>query len=177
MSDKVQIVFLPSGMRIRATPGTGIDEAARQAGADLQNVCGGGGKCGKCRVRAVPAEAAKTALSPPTDEELRALAPHGPGGRMAPGLPDPHHGQRHHRHPPGKPHRRPGHCQGARKPDGSPGPCGLSPSDHGATGSAGKPRGRLGTSGRGPGRGDFAEFGRPGRPSTRFWNKTRGRWR
>lgn len=75
MNDNVEIVFLPGGMRIRVRPDLGLDQAAREAGADLQNVCGGRGKCGKCRVRAVPAEAAQTALSPPTDEELRTLSP------------------------------------------------------------------------------------------------------
>ncbi|MBI9083103.1 MAG: DUF4445 domain-containing protein [Desulfobacterales bacterium] len=72
---KPEVVFLPGGMRSRVQPGISLDQAARDSGADLQCVCGGRGKCGKCRVRAVPAHASKTALSLPTEEELRALSP------------------------------------------------------------------------------------------------------
>ena len=72
---KPEVVFLPGGMRIRVNPDCRLDQAARDSGADLQSVCGGQGKCGKCRVRAVPAHASKTALSLPTKEELRALSP------------------------------------------------------------------------------------------------------
>jgi uncharacterized 2Fe-2S/4Fe-4S cluster protein (DUF4445 family) len=70
----VKVVFLPSGLRGAVTPGTRLDEAARQLGADVQSLCGGQGKCAKCRVRiASPAEAA-TSLSPPTAAETEALS-------------------------------------------------------------------------------------------------------
>ena len=75
MNREPEVVFLPGGMRIRVRPGLCLDQAAREAGADLQNVCSGLGKCGKCRIRVVSARRVETALSPPSEEELRALSP------------------------------------------------------------------------------------------------------
>jgi uncharacterized 2Fe-2S/4Fe-4S cluster protein (DUF4445 family) len=44
------ITFLPSYRKITADPGTTILEAAQQAGVQMNVVCGGQGKCGKCVV-------------------------------------------------------------------------------------------------------------------------------
>jgi uncharacterized 2Fe-2S/4Fe-4S cluster protein (DUF4445 family) len=74
-SGKPEVVFLPGGMRGRVPSGLFLGQAARELGADLQNLCGALGKCGKCRVRAVPARSAETALSAPTEEEGRVLSP------------------------------------------------------------------------------------------------------
>ncbi len=69
---KLQVRFLPEGMRGTVDHGTRVDQAARRMGADLQSVCGGQGKCGKCRVRWLdPAGAGDSAaaLTPPTQQE------------------------------------------------------------------------------------------------------------
>ncbi len=64
-----QIVFEPAGRRVFALPGTPLFEAAARAGLLLQSPCGGGGRCGKCRVRVVagacpPTPACRAALGP-----------------------------------------------------------------------------------------------------------------
>ena len=68
-----EVVFLPAGLRGPVAAGTRLDQAARQLGADLQNLCGGQGKCGKCRVRVPSPVAAQNALSPATVMEIEAL--------------------------------------------------------------------------------------------------------
>ena len=70
-SKNPEVVLLPAGLRGPVAPGTRLDEAARQLGADLQNLCAGQGKCGKCRIRVT--SAAVEALSPPTAMEIKAL--------------------------------------------------------------------------------------------------------
>ncbi|MDD3993021.1 MAG: ASKHA domain-containing protein [Desulfobacteraceae bacterium] len=70
----VRIVFLPSGLRGSVTPGTRLDQAARQIGADVQSLCGGQGKCGKCRVRIASPTANRGSLSPPSAAETEALS-------------------------------------------------------------------------------------------------------
>ena len=72
-SKNPEVVFLPSGLRGPLKAGTRLDQAARELGADLQNLCGGQGKCGKCRVRAVSPDVPHGALSPPTAMEIKAL--------------------------------------------------------------------------------------------------------
>lgn len=46
-----QVTFLPEGIRGTVVVGNKVDKAAQELGADLQSVCGGHGKCGKCRLR------------------------------------------------------------------------------------------------------------------------------
>lgn len=50
-SQKYTIVFQPSGLRGKVADGTTILNAARQLGASLESVCGGKGRCGKCKIR------------------------------------------------------------------------------------------------------------------------------
>jgi len=44
------VVFTPSGRRGRFPLGTGVLDAARALGVDIDSVCGGRGLCGRCRV-------------------------------------------------------------------------------------------------------------------------------
>lgn len=62
---------MPAGLRGPVAAGTRLDRAAQQLGADLQSLCGGSGKCGKCRVRVVSGPAG---LSSPTDVEKASLS-------------------------------------------------------------------------------------------------------
>ncbi|MEN6343115.1 MAG: 2Fe-2S iron-sulfur cluster-binding protein, partial [Methanospirillum sp.] len=44
------VTFLPSYRKVEVPPGTTILDAARRAGLQMNVVCGGVGKCGKCIV-------------------------------------------------------------------------------------------------------------------------------
>ena len=46
----MRIVFQPMGRRISVEKDTNILEAARLAGVNIRNICGGEGDCGKCKV-------------------------------------------------------------------------------------------------------------------------------
>jgi uncharacterized 2Fe-2S/4Fe-4S cluster protein (DUF4445 family) len=48
---EVPVTFQPSGQTVYVLSGTGLLEAAAQAGIVLDQPCGGLGKCGKCRLR------------------------------------------------------------------------------------------------------------------------------
>ncbi|MEK6673565.1 MAG: ASKHA domain-containing protein [Nitrospirota bacterium] len=48
---KRKIIFQPSGRRGEVADGTNLLEAARLLGVDIENICGGKGTCGKCKVR------------------------------------------------------------------------------------------------------------------------------
>jgi len=48
-----KVVFEPTGRQVYVLPNSILLEAAAQAGLILQTPCGGGGKCGKCKVRVV----------------------------------------------------------------------------------------------------------------------------
>jgi uncharacterized 2Fe-2S/4Fe-4S cluster protein (DUF4445 family) len=50
-SDIFTIVFQPSGLRGKIEDGLTILDASRQIGAGIENICGGKGVCGKCKVR------------------------------------------------------------------------------------------------------------------------------
>ena len=72
MSEQVTeltVDFEPLGRRARVVPGTTLLEAARQAGAGLNAICGGAGTCATCRVRIVDGR-----VTPPTEPEAKALA-------------------------------------------------------------------------------------------------------
>ncbi|MDX9866835.1 MAG: ASKHA domain-containing protein [Kiritimatiellia bacterium] len=45
------VTFLPTGKTVRVPPGTTLLQAAVQAGLLIHTPCGGGGTCGKCRMR------------------------------------------------------------------------------------------------------------------------------
>ena len=51
------VTFLPSYRKTTVAPGTTILDAARQAGFQMNVVCGGQGKCGKCTVYVKAGEA------------------------------------------------------------------------------------------------------------------------
>ncbi len=66
--NNVRIAFQPAGRALHVPKGTLITAAANQAGVALEQVCGGRGTCGKCRVRLLAGE-----LSPVTNTEQRHL--------------------------------------------------------------------------------------------------------
>jgi uncharacterized 2Fe-2S/4Fe-4S cluster protein (DUF4445 family) len=61
MSDSSQalIVFSPSGKRGRFPLGTDVLQAARELGVDIDSICGGRARCGRCQVEAVEGSFAK----------------------------------------------------------------------------------------------------------------------
>ena len=50
------ITFRPSCKMIDVPAGTGLVDAAREAGVSIEAPCGGEGICGKCQVRVVAGE-------------------------------------------------------------------------------------------------------------------------
>jgi uncharacterized 2Fe-2S/4Fe-4S cluster protein (DUF4445 family) len=44
-----QIILKPSGNRIEAEAGTLLSDAIEEAGLELNLLCGGQGRCGRCR--------------------------------------------------------------------------------------------------------------------------------
>ncbi|MHC1636206.1 MAG: ASKHA domain-containing protein [Candidatus Methanospirareceae archaeon] len=48
--EEYNVVFFPSGLRGTFEPGTNILEIATKLGVDIASICGGEGKCGKCKV-------------------------------------------------------------------------------------------------------------------------------
>ncbi len=46
-----KVTFLPDGKRIEVEGGTTLMEAAQSAGVHINNLCGGKGVCGRCRVK------------------------------------------------------------------------------------------------------------------------------
>lgn len=65
MIDKVQVTFTPSGPTIHVDVGTVALSAAQMADESIDAVCGGKGRCGKCKVRIFGA------VSDVTQEEKR----------------------------------------------------------------------------------------------------------
>ncbi len=61
MSESTQafIVFSPSGKRGRFPLGTPVLQAARELGVDIDSICGGRARCGRCQVEAVEGSFAK----------------------------------------------------------------------------------------------------------------------
>jgi len=53
------IVFSPSGKRGRFSVGTPVLQAARELGVDIDSICGGRARCGRCQVEAVEGSFAK----------------------------------------------------------------------------------------------------------------------
>ena len=68
-SKEHMVMFMPDGKAVAVTGGTTILEAARLAGIELDAVCGGEGKCGRCRVR--PEGPVKGGESPLLNDEER----------------------------------------------------------------------------------------------------------
>ena len=65
-----EIVFEPSGRHVQLQAGESLLEAARRSGVGITAICGGAGKCGKCRVRLEAGAAV-----PPTETEKASLRP------------------------------------------------------------------------------------------------------
>ena len=59
MTDTALIVFSPSGKRGRFPVGTAVLQAARELGVDIDSICGGRARCGRCQVEAVEGSFAK----------------------------------------------------------------------------------------------------------------------
>ena len=57
-----KIVFLPSTAAIDVPSGTGLLDAARQAGVEMETACGAEGSCGDCIVRITDGEADSDSL-------------------------------------------------------------------------------------------------------------------
>ncbi|MEM1515608.1 MAG: ASKHA domain-containing protein [Candidatus Bathyarchaeia archaeon] len=68
---KFEVVFQPEGKHVKCLSQMTILDAARVGGVDIVAVCGGLGKCGKCRVII---EAGKEYLNPPTEAEHTLLS-------------------------------------------------------------------------------------------------------
>ncbi|MEM3479977.1 MAG: ASKHA domain-containing protein, partial [Candidatus Bathyarchaeia archaeon] len=47
---KVNVIFQPEGKHVKVPLGSTVLEAAKAASVDLTSICGGAGKCGKCRI-------------------------------------------------------------------------------------------------------------------------------
>ncbi len=58
-SSEALIVFSPSGKRGRFPIGTPVLQAARELGVDIDSICGGRARCGRCQVEAVEGSFAK----------------------------------------------------------------------------------------------------------------------
>jgi uncharacterized 2Fe-2S/4Fe-4S cluster protein (DUF4445 family) len=52
-----KVTFQPEGRTVEARTGEKLLEAARRADVGINNLCGGQGVCGKCRVRIVSGKA------------------------------------------------------------------------------------------------------------------------
>lgn len=68
MMKKFQVIFQPSGGRGEVLEGTTILEASRELGAEIESLCGGIKRCGKCKIKLVEGR-----LSPFTDEESKLI--------------------------------------------------------------------------------------------------------
>ncbi|MCX6929662.1 MAG: ASKHA domain-containing protein [Verrucomicrobia bacterium] len=51
-----RVHFLPSGKSVQVPSGSGLLDAARQAGVEIESPCGGEGTCGNCMVRIISGE-------------------------------------------------------------------------------------------------------------------------
>ena len=87
VSERIRIVFTPSGRRGRFEPGITALDAARELGVDLDSVCAGRGICGRCQIQLgsnpdIPADPA--AFGPPTatETDYRGRRPLGAGHRL-----------------------------------------------------------------------------------------------
>ena len=70
MGKEVRVVFRPAGRGVRVPQGVTVAAAANLAGVALEQVCGGKGTCGKCKVRLLSGS-----LGPVTEAERRHLTP------------------------------------------------------------------------------------------------------
>ncbi|MGQ9681551.1 MAG: ASKHA domain-containing protein [Anaerolineae bacterium] len=66
----VRVVFRPAGRAVRVPRGTLLNAAANQVGVAVEQVCGGRGTCGKCKVRVLKGD-----VTPAGEGERRHLSP------------------------------------------------------------------------------------------------------
>ena len=71
MTPQIEVVFQPHGKRAEFPPGVTVMEAAQALGVDISSLCGGKGKCGKCKVRVLGGDGT---VSEPSDKELKHLS-------------------------------------------------------------------------------------------------------
>jgi uncharacterized 2Fe-2S/4Fe-4S cluster protein (DUF4445 family) len=69
MKELVEVVFQPDGRRGEFNCDTSVLAAAQQLGVEVTSICGGHGRCGKCKV--IVEDGAR--VDPPTENELRLL--------------------------------------------------------------------------------------------------------
>ncbi|MEK4511586.1 2Fe-2S iron-sulfur cluster binding domain-containing protein [Paenibacillus anaericanus] len=68
-----QIKFIPQGRTLKVRPGTSVLRAAREARVFISTRCDGHAGCLMCKVEVEPEH--ESALTPPSDAELRKLGP------------------------------------------------------------------------------------------------------
>ncbi|RKZ09441.1 drug:proton antiporter, partial [bacterium] len=61
-SKQAKIIFSPSGKRGRFAVGTSILQAARELGVDIDSICGGRTRCGRCQVEVIEGDFAKEGI-------------------------------------------------------------------------------------------------------------------
>ncbi|MDI7276653.1 MAG: 2Fe-2S iron-sulfur cluster-binding protein, partial [Anaerolineae bacterium] len=67
--DLVRVIFRPAGRSVHVPKGTLLTAAANQLGVAIEQICGGKGTCGKCRVKLLSGT-----LGPVSDSERRHLS-------------------------------------------------------------------------------------------------------
>lgn len=65
---ELEVVFQPEGKHVKCPSGITVLEAAKSAGTDITAICGGLGRCGKCRVII---EVGREGVNPPTEVERK----------------------------------------------------------------------------------------------------------
>ena len=71
MNPEIEVVFQPHGKRANFPPSVTVMDAAQALGVDISSLCGGKGKCGKCKVRVL---GDLGTASEPTDIEMKHLS-------------------------------------------------------------------------------------------------------
>lgn len=61
--NRVNVVFTPSGMKVRVAKGVTVLDAARAIGVDIDSVCGGRGICGRCQIAPVNGQLPKWGIT------------------------------------------------------------------------------------------------------------------
>ena len=61
------VVFSPSGKRGRFPVGTPVLQAARELGVDIDSICGGRSRCGRCQVQLITGSFAKEGMTSSPD--------------------------------------------------------------------------------------------------------------
>lgn len=86
--DDVQVVFVPSGRRVRVEPGPTVLDVAREIGVDIDSVCAGRGICGRCQIEigslpGIEADSTRLGDPGPTELDYHGRKPLRPGRRLA----------------------------------------------------------------------------------------------